>query len=594
MTGAAHQTPRILHLHSTFDAGRQGSALRAADQRASARRPNTRSSRAIRSGAARPRCSMPRRMVVLAAVSLAQGQAVAAAAGAASPRRCRPMTWSAPTTGARWTRCWRTRCSPTPIKPAAAGPPRGRVQRGRGERAQAGAQLLSPHRARPHAALVVPSRRLEEIALEVWHQPRSRVRRIANGIRPRPMPASPDADVLPALVKRKGELWVGTLAGLRKVKNLPALVRAFAGLPQDMAAGHRRARGPSARRSKREAVRLGIEDRVHLPGFADAAAAGRRCSTCSRCPRNQRAVSDLGGRGDGRRVAGGGARGRRRCGDGGRGKPALHRRAGRRGGAGRRPWRRWRPIRTLREKIGAANRAKARAEYEEATMVERYRALYWSAMARRPGQLSASLAVHLAGGHSANRQLRIASPMALTGRAVDKQHQRTPCGPDTEITAIRAEKRAASETRAAGHAPARSRRGRAAGRSGPVRQEAMARSSSAWSSLACSPSAASCCGRSTARSSSMKARRTFVTALDQLDAGNLDKADGQLAAIAAGRLAGRQCRRRACCARPSRPTRTITARVGARCSSRWPTTPPRHRPTATSPRSAAWRRITTR
>ena len=36
----------------------------------------------------------------------------------------------------------------------------------------------------------------------------------------------------------------------------------------------------------------------------------------------------------------------------------------------------------LRKRIGDANRAKARAEFEETTMVERYRALYFGLMGR--------------------------------------------------------------------------------------------------------------------------------------------------------------------------------------------------------------------
>jgi glycosyltransferase involved in cell wall biosynthesis len=37
-----------------------------------------------------------------------------------------------------------------------------------------------------------------------------------------------------------------------------------------------------------------------------------------------------------------------------------------------------------RTRIGAANRARARAEYDEARMIERYRALYWGLMAKYP------------------------------------------------------------------------------------------------------------------------------------------------------------------------------------------------------------------
>ena len=37
----------------------------------------------------------------------------------------------------------------------------------------------------------------------------------------------------------------------------------------------------------------------------------------------------------------------------------------------------------LRRRIGAANRAKAVADYDEARMIERYRALYWGLMGRK-------------------------------------------------------------------------------------------------------------------------------------------------------------------------------------------------------------------
>src|SRR5690606_34360552 len=71
------------------------------------------------------------------------------------------------------------------------------------------------------AALVVPSRTLERIALETWDQPRTRVRLIPNGIDTAAFARPPRRDALPRLIKRKDEFWVGTLAGLRKVKNPP-------------------------------------------------------------------------------------------------------------------------------------------------------------------------------------------------------------------------------------------------------------------------------------------------------------------------------------------------------------------------------------
>lgn len=115
-------------------------------------------------------------------------------------------------------------------------------------------------------ALVVPSRRLETIALEAWRQPCGKVRRIANGIALAGYALRPRGDAVPGLVKRPGDLWVGTLAGLRAIKNLPRLVRAFALLPEPwqlVIAGD----GPEREAIRAEAARLGVNERVHLPGF---------------------------------------------------------------------------------------------------------------------------------------------------------------------------------------------------------------------------------------------------------------------------------------------------------------------------------------
>ena len=140
------------------------------------------------------------------------------------------------------------------------------------------AQALKPIRNRfrrltlpTAAALVVPSRVLESIAAQVWRANPRQLRRIPNGI-----PLSDYAGLatggLPGLIKQPGALWLGTLAGLRAVKNLPRLVRAFAALPPPWAlvivgeGGERTA-------IMAEAERLGIAERVHLPGFAPDPAA---------------------------------------------------------------------------------------------------------------------------------------------------------------------------------------------------------------------------------------------------------------------------------------------------------------------------------
>lgn len=114
--------------------------------------------------------------------------------------------------------------------------------------------------------LVVPSEILEEIALDSWQQPMDMVHRIGNGIDTRAFARKPKADAIQGLVKGPEERWVGTLAGLRKVKNLPRLVRAFAGLPANwklVIVGE----GPERSAIESAAASLGLSDRVVLPGF---------------------------------------------------------------------------------------------------------------------------------------------------------------------------------------------------------------------------------------------------------------------------------------------------------------------------------------
>jgi glycosyltransferase involved in cell wall biosynthesis len=119
------------------------------------------------------------------------------------------------------------------------------------------------------AALVVPSQVLETIARDIWRQPPARLRRIPNGIDTAAFAAPPDPAALPVR-KGEGELWVGTLAGLRAVKRLPDLVAAFAALPPAwhlVICGE----GPERGAIMTEAEALGIEARVHLPGNVDPA-----------------------------------------------------------------------------------------------------------------------------------------------------------------------------------------------------------------------------------------------------------------------------------------------------------------------------------
>ena len=115
--------------------------------------------------------------------------------------------------------------------------------------------------------LVVPSIELEKVALSAWAQPAHRIERIANGIDVGRYAAPPAQDAIPGLTRVPGELVIGTVAGLRPVKNLPRLVRAFAGMRERKARLVIVGEGPESERVASEARSLGVSSRVHLPGF---------------------------------------------------------------------------------------------------------------------------------------------------------------------------------------------------------------------------------------------------------------------------------------------------------------------------------------
>lgn len=117
------------------------------------------------------------------------------------------------------------------------------------------------------ARLVVPSRRLESIAHKAWGQPARKIERIANGIPVERYAAPVAEDVIPRLDRRDGEVIIGTVAGLRGVKNLPRLVRAFAAMNRKNSRLVIIGEGPESERIAAEARALGVADRVLLPGF---------------------------------------------------------------------------------------------------------------------------------------------------------------------------------------------------------------------------------------------------------------------------------------------------------------------------------------
>ncbi|HEV7233698.1 MAG TPA: glycosyltransferase family 4 protein [Sphingorhabdus sp.] len=115
-------------------------------------------------------------------------------------------------------------------------------------------------------ALVVPSKKLEHIARTAWHQPFEKIARFPNGIDTAHFNRKAQRGAWPGFQKRDGDIVVGTIAGLRTVKNLPRLVRAVAAAGPNVRlaiAGD----GPERGAIMAEAERLGIADRVMMPGF---------------------------------------------------------------------------------------------------------------------------------------------------------------------------------------------------------------------------------------------------------------------------------------------------------------------------------------
>lgn len=116
-------------------------------------------------------------------------------------------------------------------------------------------------------ALVVPSHVLETIAQRVWKQPAARIHRISNGIDTARYAKKPDPRALPGFKHLPGHVVVGTLAGLREVKDLPMLVHAVGGLKtraQLVIVGQ----GPERQTIIDAVENMGMEKTTFLPGFA--------------------------------------------------------------------------------------------------------------------------------------------------------------------------------------------------------------------------------------------------------------------------------------------------------------------------------------
>ncbi|HEX8467908.1 MAG TPA: glycosyltransferase [Allosphingosinicella sp.] len=241
--------------------------------------------------------------------------------------------------------------------------------------------LASAHR------LVVPSARLESIARKAWAQPPGRVTRIANGIDV-PRYSAPPAQEIPGLDKRPGEIVIGTVAGLRAVKNLPRLVRAFAAMTSPGARLVIVGAGPESERIAAEARARGVGDRLIMPGFlADPAQwIGRFDIFALSSDSEQFPISLV------EAMAAGLPAVATAVGDVAHmvaddNRPLIVEAEDEAAFAAALDSLAERP--DLRRAIGRANRLKAAAEYDEAGMVELYARLYGEAIGR-PGAFSAS------------------------------------------------------------------------------------------------------------------------------------------------------------------------------------------------------------
>jgi L-malate glycosyltransferase len=233
-------------------------------------------------------------------------------------------------------------------------------------------------------ALVVPSETLAGIARKAWRQPPTRVHRIANGIAAALFAQPPRPDAITGFTRREGEVVIGTIAKLEPVKDLPMLVRAAGGL-----AGRIRlvivGDGPERAAIADAAAAMDLSDRLVLPGFLpephryvglfDILALSSRTEQCPTAvlegmaaglaiastpvgdvaqmvaPENRPYITPLHNEVFLRDAL----------------QPLVSHEAGRR-------------------HLGRLNQAQARAEYDEAAMVARYKALYEAALGR-PGAL---------------------------------------------------------------------------------------------------------------------------------------------------------------------------------------------------------------
>lgn len=227
--------------------------------------------------------------------------------------------------------------------------------------------------------VVVPSHVLERVARDVWRGG-ARVQRISNGICVADYARPPRADALPAFVRGPDDIVVGTIAGLRPVKDIPFLVRALSLTPPNLrliVVGE----GSEAGAIAAEAARCGVADRVMLTGFLTDPRrfVGHFDMMALSSLSEQQPIAVMEAMAASLPVVA------PQVGDvpymvSARNQPFITLRSE---SALADALTTLAADRSLRQTIGAENHAKALSEFDEAPMIERYTALYAAAM-RRP------------------------------------------------------------------------------------------------------------------------------------------------------------------------------------------------------------------
>lgn len=116
------------------------------------------------------------------------------------------------------------------------------------------------------SAVIAPSRAVAEQALHQWRQPAGKVHYVPHGIDTAACRTKPKPNALPRVVKRDGELWIGTCGG--SGAGLTGLLSALPSLGDQWQlvvleqVSHRDA-------VLAEAMRLEVGHRVHLPGAVE-------------------------------------------------------------------------------------------------------------------------------------------------------------------------------------------------------------------------------------------------------------------------------------------------------------------------------------